>query len=74
MKLASGICIPEPLPVHTGINRRQVHPLIRFLLRSQVDERVDLHKAIHLSGSCSGGRHGANSGVPVCSDSPGHFN
>ncbi len=28
--LASGFCIPEPLPVHTGINRRQVHPLIRF--------------------------------------------
>ncbi len=31
------------------INRRQVHPLIRFLLRSRVDERVDLHKAIHRS-------------------------
>ncbi len=30
MKLASGFCIPEPLPVHTGIKRRQVHPLIRF--------------------------------------------
>ncbi len=40
-----------------------------------MDERVDLHKAIHhLSGSCSGWRYGANSGVPVCSDSPGHFN
>ncbi len=30
--------------MHTGINRRQVHPLIRFLLRSRVDERVDLTK------------------------------
>ncbi len=30
MKLASGFFIPEPLPVHTGIKRRQVHPLIRF--------------------------------------------
>ncbi len=58
--------------MHTGINRRQVHPLIRFLLRSRVDERIDLHKAIHhLSGSCSGWRYGANSGVPVCSDSLG---
>ncbi len=45
MKLASGFCIPEPLPVHTGINGRQVHPFIRFLLRSRVDEKcVDLHK------------------------------
>ncbi len=39
MKLASGFCIPEPLPVHTGIKGRQVHPLIRFLLRSRVDEK-----------------------------------
>ncbi len=30
MKLASGLCIPEPLPVHTGIKGRRVHPLIRF--------------------------------------------
>ncbi len=32
MKLASGFCIPEPLPVQTGIKERQVHPLrcIRF--------------------------------------------
>ncbi len=30
MKLASGFCIPEPLPVHTGLKGRQVHPLIRF--------------------------------------------
>ncbi len=30
MKLASGFCIPEPLPVHMGIKERQVHPLIRF--------------------------------------------
>ncbi len=30
MKLASGFCIPEPLPMHTGIKGRQVHPLIRF--------------------------------------------
>ncbi len=45
MKLASGFCIPEPLPVHTGIKGRQVHPLIRFLLRSRVDEKcADLHK------------------------------
>ncbi len=40
MKLANGFCIPEPLPVHT---------LIRFLLRSRVDEKsADLHKAFHL--------------------------
>ncbi len=45
MKLASGFCIPEPLPVHTGIKGRQVHPLIRFLLQSRVDEKcADLHK------------------------------
>ncbi len=45
MKLASGFCIPEPLPVHTDIKRRQVHPLIRFLLRSRVDEKcADLHQ------------------------------
>ncbi len=45
MKLASGFCIPEPLPVHTGIKGQQVHPLIRFLLRSRVDEMcADLHK------------------------------
>ncbi len=45
MKLASGFCIPEPLTVQTGIKGRQVHPLIRFLLRSRVDEKcVDLHK------------------------------
>ncbi len=49
MKLASGFCIPEPLPVHTGIKGWQVHPLIRFLLRSRVDEKcADLHKAVHL--------------------------
>ncbi len=30
MKLASGFCIPEPLPVHRGIKGRQVRPLIRF--------------------------------------------
>ncbi len=35
MKLASGFCIPEPLPVHTGIKGRQVHPLIRFYARSR---------------------------------------
>ncbi len=45
MKLASGFCIPEPLPVHTGIKGRQVHPHITFLLRSRVDEKcADLHK------------------------------
>ncbi len=45
MKLASGFCIPEPLPVHTGIKGWKVHPLIRFLLRSRVDEKcADLHK------------------------------
>ncbi len=45
MKLASGFCIPEPLPVYTGIKGRQVRPLIRFLLRSRVDEKcADLHK------------------------------
>ncbi len=31
--------------MHTGIKGRQVHPLIRFLLRSRVDEKcADLHK------------------------------
>ncbi len=70
MKLASGFCIPEPLPVHTGIKRRQVHPLIRFLLRSQVDEKsADLHKAFHLC-FVPGWRYGAISGVPLISDSP----
>ncbi len=45
MKLASGFGIPEPLPVHTGIKGRQVHPLIRFLHRSRVDEKcADFHK------------------------------
>ncbi len=45
MKLASGFCIPEPLPVHMGIKGRQVYPLIRFLLQSRVDEKcADLHK------------------------------
>ncbi len=45
MKLASGFCIPEPLPVHTGIKGLQVHSLIRFLLLSRVDEKsADLHK------------------------------
>ncbi len=45
MKFTSGFCIPETLPVHTGIKGRQVHPLIRFLLRSRVDEKcADLHK------------------------------
>ncbi len=54
--------------MHTGINSN--HPLIRFLHQSRVDECVDLHKAIHhLSGSCSGWRHGVNRGAPVCSDS-----
>ncbi len=31
------------------------------------------HQIVHYR-SCSGWRYGANSGVPVCSDSPGHFN
>ncbi len=45
MKLASGFCIPEPLPMHTSIKGRQVNPLSRFLLRSRVDEKcADLHK------------------------------
>ncbi len=74
MKLASGFCIPEPLPVHTGIKGRQVHPLIRFLLRSRVDEKsADLHKAVHLC-FVPGWRNGAISGVPLISDSPEHFN
>ncbi len=59
MKLASGFCIPEPFPVHTGIKRRQVHPLIRFLLQSRVDEKsADLHKAFHLC-FVPGWRYGA---------------
>ncbi len=74
MKLASGFCIPEPLPVHTGIKGRQVRPLIRFLLRSRVDEKsADLHKAFHLC-FVPGWRNGAISGVPLISDSPGHLN
>ncbi len=31
MKLASGFCIPEPLPVHTGIKGRQVQEVATFL-------------------------------------------
>ncbi len=72
MKLASGFCIPEPLPVHTSIKGWQVHPLIRFLLWSRVDEKsADLHKAVHLCFA-PGWRNGAISGVPLISDSPGH--
>ncbi len=53
MKLASGFCIPEPLPVHTCIKGRQMHPLIRFLLRSRVDEKsADLQQS-HSSLFCS---------------------
>ncbi len=37
--LASGFYTPEPLPMHMGINRRQVYPLFRFLLRSRVGEQ-----------------------------------
>ncbi len=67
MKLASGFCIPEPLPMHTGIKGRQVHPLIRFLLRSWVDEKsADLHKAVHLCFA-PGWRNGA-----ISSRSPSH--
>ncbi len=74
MKLASGFCIPEPLPLHTGIKGRQVRPLIRFLLRSRVDEKsADLHKAFHLC-FVLGWRNGVISGVLFISDSPGHFN
>ncbi len=52
----------------------QVHPLIRFLLRSRVDEKsADLHKAVHLC-FVPGWRNGAISGVPLISDSPRHFN
>ncbi len=70
MKLASGFCIPEPFPVHTGIKGRQMRPLIRFLLRSRVDEKsADLHKAFHLC-FVPGWRNGAISGVPLISDSP----
>ncbi len=28
--LSSGFCIPEQLTMHTGTNRRQVHPIFRF--------------------------------------------
>ncbi len=49
MKLASGFCIPEPSPRAYGYKRVTVHPLIRFWLRSRVDEKsADLHKAFHL--------------------------
>ncbi len=52
--------------MHTGINRGQ----------AEVDERVDLHKAIHrLPGSCSGWRYGAVTAVSQSAAiSPGHFN
>ncbi len=57
----------------TGIKGGQVHPLIRFLLRSRVDEKcADLHNFHHLF--VPGWRHGAVSGVPLSSDSPGHLN
>ncbi len=39
MKLASGFCIPEPFPVHTGIKGRQVRPLIRFAGDSQAADQ-----------------------------------
>ncbi len=39
-ELASGFCIPEPLPVHTGIKGRQVHPLIRFCFGAEWMRRV----------------------------------
>ncbi len=74
MKLDSGFCIPEPLPVHMGIKGRQVRPLIRFLLRSRVDEKSgDLHTFFYLC-FVPGWHNGAISGVPLISDSPGHFN
>ncbi len=60
--------------MHMGIKGRQVHPLIRFLLRSRVDEKyADLHKSLHLF-FVPGLRHGAVNGDPLSSDSPGHFN
>ncbi len=50
--------------MHTGIKGRQVHPLIRFLLRSRVDEKsADLHKAVHLC-FVPGWHNGAISGCP----------
>ncbi len=36
MKLASGFCIPEPLPVHTGRKGQQLRPL--------TEKCADLHK------------------------------
>ncbi len=36
--LARGFCMLSPLSVCTGINRQQLHPHIRFLLRSRVNE------------------------------------
>ncbi len=51
MKLASGFCIPEPLPVHTGIKRRQVH-------RSTSDES---HGAVPREGDVHHGGPGAPS-------------
>ncbi len=60
--------------MHMGIKGRQVRPLIRFLFRSRVDEKsVDFYKAFHLC-FVPGWRNGAISGVPLISDSPGHFN
>ncbi len=51
--------------MHTGIKRRQVHPLIRFLLRSRVDEKsADLHKAFPPLYFVPGWRYSAISGVP----------
>ncbi len=52
----------------------QVHPLIRFLLRSRVNEKsADLHKAFYIC-FVPGWRNGVIRGVPLISDSPGHFN
>ncbi len=35
--------LSHSVPVHTGIKGRQVHPLIRFLLRRWVDEKCACH-------------------------------
>ncbi len=58
--------------MHTGIKRRQVHPLIRFLLRSRVGEWISTPQSQSFLRAgkrrgCSGWRYGAYSRVPVIS-------
>ncbi len=66
MKLASGFCMPESLPVHTGIKGRQVHPLIRFYAEEprRVPGNQRWFKIVALSGN---GGYVSNLDVPYLS-------